>query len=142
MPIKSYTTCIDSFKTIAEIMQRLAKSGATDVTTRNDANGNPIAVSFTINFAGNLLNFRLPCNFEGVFNSLKKEKIAAKFKTIEQALRVSWRIIKDWVDCQMAIIEAKIASMTEVFLPYLILESGQTLFNECTNTGTFKLALK
>jgi hypothetical protein len=142
MPIQNYTTCIDSFKTISEIMQKLAKFGATDTMIHNDDKGNPIAVAFTINFAGNFLNFRLPCNFEGVFNALKKEKIAQKFKTMEQALRVSWRIIKDWVDCQMAIIEAKIASMTEVFLPYLICESGQTLFNECTSTGTFKLSLK
>ena len=53
-----------------------------------------------------------------------------KLKTDEQALRVSWRIIKDWVQSQMAIVESEIAELPEIFLPYVVMDDGDTLFNK------------
>ena len=41
--------------------------------------------------------------------------------------------IKDWIEAQMAIVEAGLASVPEVFLPYSITRTNQTLF-EYMNT--------
>lgn len=46
----------------------------------------------------------------------------------DQAERVAWRILKDWVAAQMAILESEMVQMDEVFLPYMVNDSGQTLF--------------
>jgi hypothetical protein len=40
--------------------------------------------------------------------------------------RVAWRIVKDWIEAQMAIVEAGQAEMAEVFLPYATIEDGTT----------------
>ena len=48
---------------------------------------------------------------------------------MEQARRVAWRILKDWVAAQLAIVEAEQAQMAEVFLPYAVeSQTGQTMF--------------
>jgi hypothetical protein len=45
-----------------------------------------------------------------------------------QAERVAWRIIKDWVETQMAILESQMVQMEEIFLPYMVNRQGQTFF--------------
>lgn len=129
MPILNYTTKIDSYKTIVEIQKVLATHGASKITTDNDASGNPIAVTFCIMFKEQLCAFALPCNFEGVLRAMKKSsKVPRSLCTEDQALRVGWRIVKDWIEAQMAIVEADLANMAEVFLPYAVMKNGQTLF--------------
>lgn len=129
MPILNYTTKIDSYKTILEIQKVLATHGASKVTTDNDSAGNPIAITFCIMFKESLCAFALPCNFEGVLRAMKKSsKVPRSLCTEEQALRVGWRIVKDWVEAQMAIVEADLANMAEVFLPYAVMKNGQTVY--------------
>lgn len=129
MPILNYTTKIDSFKTITEIQQILARNGAKKMIIDNDKNGLPTALTFCIDWNGSALAFALPCNFEGVLKAMKKStKVPNSLCTEEQALRVGWRIVKDWVEAQMAIVEAQLANIAEVFLPYAITKSGNTLY--------------
>ena len=35
----------------------------------------------------------------------------------QQAIRTSWRILKDWVEAQMALLETGMVTMDEIFLP-------------------------
>lgn len=129
MPILNYTTQIDSYKTITEIQQILARNGATKCVIDNDSIGNPVAITFCLNWNGMLTAFALPCNFDGVKKAMNKNpKVPRKLCTNEQALRVGWRILKDWVQAQMAIVEAQLSGMAEVFLPYVVTKSGDTLF--------------
>ena len=65
----------------------------------------------------------------------KDDKVQRKLKTEEQARRVAWRITKDWVEAQMAIVEAQLASLPEVFLPYAVTNTGQTLFEVTKDSG-------
>jgi hypothetical protein len=129
MPILNYTTKIDSYKTISEIQQILARNGAKKMIVDNDNAGLPTALTFCIDWHGSPLAFALPCNFEGVLKAMKKSsKVPRSLCTEEQALRVGWRIVKDWVEAQMAIVEAQLASIAEVFLPYAVTKSGNTLY--------------
>lgn len=50
-------------------------------------------------------------------------------------MRVSWRIVKDWVEAQMAIVEAQLAEVGEVFLPYAVTKKGNTLYKELKQDG-------
>ena len=67
----------------------------------------------------------MPVNVEAVHSVLLKQKVKCDY---EQAERVAWRILKDWVEAQMAILESQMVEMDEIFLPYMINNSGQTLF--------------
>ena len=40
--------------------------------------------------------------------------------TREQAARVAWRIAEDWLKAQAALIDASLASLDEVMLPYMV----------------------
>lgn len=128
MPIKNYTTGISEEKTVGEIMGLLAGKGAHAIQIKYDSQARPDAVSFIININNWPVPFKLPCNFEGVFNSLRREYSRWSARTRfennpeskAQARRVAWRIIKDWVEAQMALIEADQASLAQVFLPYAV----------------------
>jgi hypothetical protein len=41
---------------------------------------------------------------------------------------VAWRITKDWVEAQLAIIESQMVTTAQVFLPYAVTSNGQTLY--------------
>jgi hypothetical protein len=134
MPILNYTTTIDPFKTLAEIQNILVKHGAKNCSI-DFSGGVPTALTFLVDINGNPINFRLPSNADGVFRALCKEDVARKFKTKEQAQRVAWRILKDWIESQMAIIQAGLATLPEVFLPYAICSDGRTIFQTIKEGG-------
>lgn len=46
---------------------------------------------------------------------------------------MAWRIVKDWVEAQMAILESEMVQMEEIFLPYMVSASGQTFFEAYQN---------
>lgn len=130
MAILNYTTQIDFEKTIQEITKILVKHGATKIVA-DYKDSVPVGVTFCLILNGNLVGFALPANYDGVLKAMQKDgKVPRKLLTKEQALRVSWRIIKDWVSAQMAIVEAKLADVAEVFLPYAITKNGNTLYKE------------
>jgi hypothetical protein len=134
MAIKNFTTSIDSYKTISEIQQLLAQKGAQQITIANDDKGNPVSLSFLILWDTKPIAFSLPCNFEGVKRAMSNSKKVARSQcTTEQALRVGWRIIKDWVAAQMAIVEAEACTMAQVFLPYAVTKNGQTMYDMISN---------
>jgi len=88
-------------------------------------------VTFTVKVAEQWINFRLPSNHAGVWSVLCDDReVPRSLKTEDQARRVAWRITKDWVAAQMAIIDARQAELAEVFLPYAVMPSGRTLFQE------------
>ena len=133
MPILNYTTTVDCHKTISEISKLLMSRGATKIIVDNE-NLQPVSISFCIDWSGSIVAFKMPCNFNGVLSSMKKSKSIAKSKcTREQALRVGWRILKDWIAAQMAIVEAEMATMAEVFLPYAITKEGETMYEKISN---------
>ena len=130
MAILNYTTKIDSTKTISEITQCLVKHGATKIVSDYE-DQIPISVTFTVTINGTAVFYSLPANYNGVLKAMEKNrKVPRNLCTKEQAIRVSWRIIKDWVEAQMAIVEAELAELAEVFLPYAITKSGNTLYQE------------
>jgi len=58
-----------------------------------------------------------------------------KYRTREHAARVAWRICKDWIEAQLAIVDAEMADMMEIFLPYAQTESGETLYEVMKSKG-------
>lgn len=147
MALLNYTTDIDAWKTLSEVQQLLAKAGASHFSIKNEGQ-NPVAASFTIDFNGTPMNFLLPCNIMGIRKHMTTDKAtrerlvkAGKMKSIEtHSLNVGWRIIKVWIESQVALIEVEMASIQEVFLPYLVLNGqGDTLAKKLLQPGGMKL---
>ena len=132
MPILNYTTKINSMKTVAEIQHILGVKGASHVSV-DYAKGKPTAVTFGLDVNGFRANFRLPCNVEGVRMALTRANKMTAANDTAQCERIAWRIVKDWVEAQMALVEAGQAEVAEVFMPYAIHSSGQTLFQAMKN---------
>jgi hypothetical protein len=131
MPIKNYTTEVAEERTVGEIMGLLAAKGARTIQVIYDDRGRPSGVSFMLLLQEMPVPFRLPCNFEGVFRAIAsgyKDRLArSRYErnpaSHEQARRVAWRIVKDWVAAQMALVEAEQAALAQVFLPYCVMNS-------------------
>ena len=129
MAILNYTTKISSFKTVGEIQQKLATAGASSINVNYDDNSEPVGLIFVIKIRDEWINFQLPSNWQGVMRRLANDKkIGKSFKTEQQARRVAWRILKDWVEAQLAIIDAELATLPEVFLPYAVMRNGLTVY--------------
>ncbi len=139
MAIKNFSTSIDSFKTISEIQQLLSKKGAQNINIKNDAQGNPVALMFVVLWNLQPVAFALPCNFEGIEKAMRKSRVPERLCTREQALRVGWRIIKDWTAAQLAIVEAEACTMAQVFLPYAVTTKGETVYEMFESTKSKEL---
>lgn len=126
MPIKNYTTSVDIFTTLGQIQGILVKHGAKRILQDYDDEGRVQAVSFVINTPVGTQGVRLPANVENVYKVLQKQRIKCDYA---QAERVAWRIVKDWIDAQMAILESEMVSIGEIFFPYMIANrEGQTAY--------------
>ncbi len=122
----NYTTQVDPLKTAGEMMGLLVAKGAKSINM-DYKDGEPVALAFVIAARGVDVAFRLPCNVDGVRSALNRT--SRRSVDMAQAKRVAWRIIKHWLEAQLAIVECGQAEMAEVFLPYAIIaDTNQTLF--------------
>lgn len=125
MAIKNYTSKVSVYESLGEIQGALASNGARRIMVEYDKAGQPTAITFGIETPAGSRAFCLPANVEGVRAVMARQKVK---DTDSQAERTAWRNVRDWVLAQMAIIEAGMAEMDEVFLPYLTNGNGQTLY--------------
>ncbi len=126
--IKNHTTNVAENRTVMEIQELLAGKGARSISVDYDEERRPDAVSFVIVFDNFPIPFRLPCNFKGVHKFLLKNqqrshgrRIREDDESVLRSRRIAWRIIKDWVAAQIALIEAEQATLAQVFLPYAVI---------------------
>ncbi len=115
--LKNYTTKISAYKTLGEISGILAEHGARRISQEYD-NKKVVAVCFEIDTPFGIQTVRLPANVDKVLKVLQKQK--APGANYEQAEMTAWRIVKDWIDAQMAILESEMVSMSEIFFPYML----------------------
>jgi hypothetical protein len=141
MPLLNYTTKIDADKTAQEIARCLSMHGAQAVLTEYDEkDGYVTAISFKITMDGKPLGFRLPCDWKPVLEILKNDpKVPQHMVDRVQAVRVAWRIVKDWVEAQMALVETRMVTTDQVFLPYAVTKSGKTLYEQIQANPRFLL---
>lgn len=142
MALLNYTTQIAAEKTVTEIQSILAKAKACAVMTEYDTEGVLTAISFRIMTGCGLMSFRLPANVQKIYQVICRDKsITPKLRTREQAARVAWRIMKDWLEAQMAIVTAEMVDLEQVFLPYAQNAEGVTLYESLKNRKFSGLAL-
>lgn len=127
MPILNYTTTIEAEKSIMEIEKILVNHGAKSVM-KDYNNGLPIALSFLLKTPTGDLPVRLPADPEAVLKVMQRSNVRSGLCNRAQAFRVAWRIIKDWIEAQMAVLETEQVRMDQIFLPYIETHNGKTIY--------------
>jgi len=133
MPLLNYTSKVPAHESIAEISRLLAKAGARQIMHDYDDAGNIVALSFSLELEGQRIGFRLPTDWHPIQHMMVEArrmntKIGTFVTTEDHARNVAWRIVKDWVEAQLAIIETRMVTTAQVFLPYAVTSNGQTLY--------------
>jgi hypothetical protein len=157
--LKNYTSDVPVSQTIYKIEKVLIRCGVSGITKEYDGFGNVSAVRFHIPIHGSVATVRLPADVKAATDvlwldyadgealtkdgsklytwSTRKKKQRKDF--IEQGSRTAWKIIQDWVEIQMSMIQMKQAETAEVFMPY-IWDGRGTLYHRIRDAG-FKALL-
>ncbi len=142
--IKNYTTDIPASKTIPEIQDLLAQSGARGIAFEYDGTGNVESLFFRLGLdlpvspgvQGNPqkeIAFKLPAKPEAVYNILfgKAPKVARFEENRRQrSLNIAWRIMKEWLELQFTLIKLEQVEAVQLFLPYMVTGQNRTLYQD------------
>jgi hypothetical protein len=130
----NYSTTVEAGRTVGEITSLLVQKRAVSINTTYDENGRATALTFVIKVADNLIPFRMTPNVKGVARRLPGSDLA-------RAERVAWRILLRWVEAQMAMVESNQAELGQVFLPYAVNNSGETMWTAFQMSNTKQLTV-
>lgn len=135
MNLKNYTSSVPVINSINRIEHRLAQAGATHIA--KSYNGErPIGMIFQIPVGNLPMTFKLPAKPEKVFEFMIKQRNrppkGSALETLRmQAERTAWKILSDWIDIQVSLIQVDQVEAVEVFLPYVYDgKNNQTLFEK------------
>lgn len=143
MALLNYSTRISALQTAGEVQRILGQHGAKRVMIEYGNDGGAEALSFQIQRGNDFLGFSLPVEPAAVLKVLLRQYDSGQLRshqprpTQEHAVRVAWRILKDWVEAQMAILETEMVTMEQVFLPYLIIGENKTLYQSMIDRGFY-----
>lgn len=133
MPLLNYTTEIEPSKTLGEITSLLVAAKAQAIMTEFDASGNPTAIAFKVTGKFGPMGFKLPCNYLAASKVLNAQVNARKiprkyYNDNVQARRVAWRILRQWLEAQLALVELEMVPMEQIFLSYMQTNDGRTVY--------------
>jgi hypothetical protein len=152
--LKNYTSEVPVSQTIHRIEQVLIKSGVCGITKEYaDTNGTIAALTFRLYSFDSQVTIRLPVSKDAALDALwldyadvdklsddgqslhwprKKKKRRSDFTA--QAERTAWKIMQDWVEVQMSMIQMKQAEPMQVFLPYVMVDDQTSVFQQIKAT--------
>ncbi len=142
--MKNYTSVVPVDRTILKIEQILMRAGASSIH-KEFLGGEVVALTFCIEAEpGKSYAIRLPANVRAVEAILlegyscpaptTRKRIAA------QAGRTAWKVMQDWVEVQLALIEMQQAEFLQVFLPY-VWDGRRTYFAQLQGGGFKELPM-
>jgi len=142
--MKNYTSLVPVGRTIGRIEEILARAGALSIH-KEYVDGRISALSFTLSAeqakAGADIAVRLPVEEGAVYSVLmadkKKPQAGTAERIREQAGRTAWKLMQDWIEIQISMIEMRQAEILQVFMPY-IWAGGKTLYRALVDGG-FKM---
>lgn len=154
MFLKNYTSNVPVHQTIHRIEQVLLACGVSGIAKEYGENQKIVALTFKVAFDKEAapIVVRLPVKEKAAQDALwrdyagvdisadgrsviygcQKKKRPADF--IEQGERTAWKLMQDWVEVQMSMIQLNQATLDEIFLPYLW-NGKQTVYERIKEVG-------
>lgn len=133
----NYSTKIDATQTVAEMQALLARHGARRIAVDYGPRGVPSSLDFMLETPHGMRSFSLPVEPERMQRLLEKEEKAGRLKTgsksertsLDQAERVAWRVMKVWLEAQLALVAAELVDLDQAMFAYLqVGPAGETLY--------------
>lgn len=148
MFLRNYTSDVPVSQTIYRIEQVLIRCGVSGITKEYGPKAEVAALTFHIDLEGRRVTVRLPADVQSAWDALwldyvdgdrlneagtaiaawgsRKKKKKDDFR--EQAERTAWRLVQDWVEVQLSMIQLKQTDFVQVFLAYVWDESRRESF--------------
>lgn len=158
MFLKNYTSDVPASITIGRIQALLIKIGVASISMEYGAKGEITAITFHISIGGKKpIAIRMPADVESAVTALfldyadgqkitpdgnridtydrrRARKTRADFR--DQGERTAWRLMQDWLEVQISMIQLQQADPLQVFLPYAW--DGEQSFYQRLKAGNFK----
>ena len=136
---KNYTSEVPVVRTVTRIEKLLTEFGVTNIMKQYD-DGNIHALLFTIPCQDTVITIRFPANVEAVYEILKHRIKRPRPGTLDrlraQAARTAWKLMQDWIEVQLSLVQMEQIDLLQVFLSYVW--DGQTTFYEALKTQHFQ----
>lgn len=129
MPLLNYTTTVPVARSIGQVQGLLVEAGARKVMTSYDHVGHAEGITFAVETGLGLRTFTLPVSASSVLSVLVRDGVPPRYATPDHAERVAWRIVKDWIEAQLAIIRTEMVTLDQVMLPYMQARDGRTIYD-------------
>ncbi len=151
--VKNYTTGVPVSVTQGRIEWLMVGSGVSRIEKEYDTKGGCTGIKFAVEIVpGCPIFVSLPVRERECLTILWKDYVgtdktdgirvlynARKKLTVsnfrDQASRVAWRLMQDWLDVQFSMIKLGQAEFAQVFLPYIVTSNGRAFFEEVKAAG-------
>lgn len=131
MNLSNYTSKMPMNRVFDGITKMLVSHGAQEISY-SYTDGLASGISFRIETARGVLSIKLPVRMEKVEQVFRTQGIRYQ---PDQPYRTGWKNIHDWIRAQLALIDIEMVKMEEVFLPYIVNQRGEALFERMEEKG-------
>lgn len=137
--IKNYSSQVPANRSVLKIEEKLVQHGAKNILKLYD-NQKLSGIAFIIPINGKEYPFRLPAKINRVekqlLKQIKRPRNSTTQKISDQAERTAWKLLSEWVEIQISLIELDQVELLEVFMPYLYdSNKNQTFFEKMKNNN-------
>lgn len=148
MSIYLQHTTVSAERSAQEIVREIASRHATQIR-QEYKDGVLVGLAFLIPLPdGRELPIQLPARMDAMRKVLyrklgpRQRQRYSEEDMAEDAARITWRQLALWVKAQMALVDLEMVRPEEVFLPYIQIAPGCTLYNAIAERGFEMKALK
>ena len=131
--IRNYETGVSWQVTVGQIEDLLVSFGAEAILKDYMGDGRIAALSFKYKQRG----YRLPANSEKISEMLRDYpgyKNTTQQRRDDQAERIAWRNMRDWLEAQVALIRTSQVEVEQIMLPYMCYGEA-TLYDKLKREG-------
>lgn len=144
--LKNYTSTVPASRSVQRIENKLVACGARKILKLYE-NNKLSGIAFIMDINGQQMPFRMPARVgrvEEQFKAKIRRPRSDTYKNIAaQAERTAWKLLSDWIEVQVSLIELQQVKFLEIFLPYVYnAEKDQTYFEELESNGFKQLTFK
>lgn len=142
--IKNYTSTVPASRSVNRIEELLVRHGAKNILKIYDNDHRLVSVAFIMIMkdTGNEMPFKLPARVDKVESklrgSIKKPRKGTLNKVSEQAERTAWRLLSEWVEIQLSLVELDQAEFIEIFMPYIYDHAKQQTYYDKIKSNNYR----
>lgn len=127
------STDVPAARSISQITDALREAGALTVQTTYTGK-QTTGLAFSLQGGSGVYNFVMPVRSAAIFERLNSSRRGEHMRKKcsegdrNDAERIAWRQLFRWVEAQLAHIDLEQGEAEQVFMPYMVTTSGETVY--------------